>query len=101
MVDETCVFVQWMVKVATKCYGLEQLAKLENGRLVKNENVYNLIMAHLFKTSLKLKSLILDLIHSKNSLKIKLFKSKIQSFSGKSLSFFGIAQTFCLYEEKL
>jgi len=38
-----------MVSVVTDIYGLKHLAAQENGKLVKNENVYNLIMTFLFK----------------------------------------------------
>jgi len=49
IVDEVCIFVQYMVSVVTDIYGLKFLAESGKGRLIKNENVYNLIMTFLFK----------------------------------------------------
>ena len=36
IVDEVCVFVQYMVSVITDIYGLKFLAESERGRLIKN-----------------------------------------------------------------
>jgi hypothetical protein len=63
VVDETAVFVQLMVGVVTEVYGLKQLATYECGKLIKNENVYNLIMGIIFRRT-KIKRFLLKCIRT-------------------------------------
>lgn len=41
--------MQFLVAVITEVYGLRQLATYDCGKLIKNENIYNLIMSIIFK----------------------------------------------------
>lgn len=61
IVDEVSIFVQMMVAITTEVYGLRQLATSECGKLIKNENVYNLVMSIIFKRT-KLKRFLLKVI---------------------------------------
>lgn len=63
IVDELCVFVQFMVAVLTEIYGLKILASSDYGKIIKNENVYNLVMSYLFKKT-KIKRFLLDCINN-------------------------------------
>ena len=70
--DEVCVFVQFMVTIVTEVYGLKGLAGSERGKLIKNENVYNMIMSMIFKRT-KLKKFLLSVIKANDKNKIELF----------------------------
>lgn len=72
IVDETGVFVQYMVSVYTDIYSLRVLNEGDHGSLFKNENVFNLIMAHMFKKT-KIKIFIRKVIKAKEEAKIKKF----------------------------
>jgi hypothetical protein len=50
-----------MVGIVTHVYGLNTIVATEHGKLIKNENVYNLIMSYLFKKT-RLKHFIVNCI---------------------------------------
>jgi hypothetical protein len=62
VVDEISIFVQFMVSLITEVYDLRQLATFECGKLIKNENIYNLIMSIIFKRT-KMKRFLLKCIN--------------------------------------
>ena len=61
-----------MVTIVTEVYGLKGLAGSERGKLIKNENVYNMIMSMIFKRT-KLKKFLLSVIKANDKNKIELF----------------------------
>ena len=61
-----------MVTIVTEVYGLKDLAGSERGKLIKNENVYNMIMSMIFKRT-KLKKFLLSVIKANDKNKIELF----------------------------
>lgn len=61
-----------MVTVVTEVYALKSLAGSECGKLIKNENVYNMIMSMIFKRT-KLKKFLLSAIKINDKNKIELF----------------------------
>lgn len=60
-----------MVSVITEVYSLKELASSDCGKLIKNENIYNLIMSIIFKRT-KLKRFLLKCIHANDQRKIDL-----------------------------
>ena len=73
-----------MVSVVTDIYSLQQLAQKETGKLIKNENVYNLIMTFLFKKT-KIKAFLLHCIQHRDSDKIKEIERKSKILSKKPI----------------
>ena len=73
-----------MVSVVTDIYSLQQLAQKETGKLIKNENVYNLIMTFLFKKT-KIKAFLLHCIQHRDSDKIKEIERKFKILSKKPI----------------
>lgn len=58
-----------MVTIVIEVYGLKRLAGSECGRLIKNENVYNMIMSMIFKRT-KLKKFLISVIKVNDKSKI-------------------------------
>jgi hypothetical protein len=73
IVEETRGFIQFLVAVYTEVYSLKGLNRKTNGFLFKNENLFNLIMTNLFKTT-KLSTFLRKVIKKKWSEKIELFE---------------------------
>jgi hypothetical protein len=65
-----------MVKIVAEAYCLPELITYENGKLFKNENVYNLIMSYMFRKT-KIKLFIVDSIRLNYHTKIILFEQKL------------------------
>lgn len=58
-----------MVTIVTEVYGLKRLAGSDCGKLIKNENVYNMIMSMIFKRT-KLKKFLISVIKVNDKNKI-------------------------------
>lgn len=84
-----------MVSVVTDIYGLKFLAESEKGRLIKNENVYNLIMTFLFKRT-KVRSFLEKCIEHNYQQKITKIEKQMLLLSKKSIDFFGVDSKFTL-----
>ena len=84
-----------MVSVVTDIYDLRHLAEQEKGKLVKNENVYNLIMTFLFKKT-KIKPFLLLSLKQRHEQKIVDLTARMKVLSKKPIEFFGVNSIFCL-----
>lgn len=91
-------FGQYMVSVITQVYGLKELATSEGGRLIKNDNVYNMVMCYLFKRT-KLKNFILECIRHRDHQKIETFERQLHKLSKKPISYFGVSSKFSLQQD--
>lgn len=89
-----------MVGVITEIYGLKVLAASDNGKIIKNENVYNLVMSYLFKRT-KIKRFLLDCINNNEFDKIELLKRKLLQFGKRPTYFFGIGKKFLLHDSSM
>lgn len=78
-----------MVAIYTDIYSLRTLNEGQNGSLFKNENVFNLIMAHMFKKT-KIKIFLRKVIKNKEADKIKKFQLKLKELYDKDISYFGV-----------
>lgn len=61
-----------MVSLITKIYGLKDLSLTEGGKLIKNDNIYNLIMCFLFKKT-KIRRFLIACIYHKDGPDIEAF----------------------------
>jgi hypothetical protein len=89
-----------MVTIVTDVYRLQRLSTSECGKLIKNENVYNLIMSLIFKRT-KLKPFILSCIKHNEKNKISLFEKQIERYKHRLPHFFKISKKFTLYDSSL
>ena len=76
-----------MVKIYTEVYNLKLLNSSRNGKLFKNENVYNLIMSFMFKKT-KIKVFIRSMIRANEEQKIKKLGEKIKNLHKKGVQYF-------------
>jgi hypothetical protein len=84
-----------MVTIVSNIYGLNILVASKNGKLIKNENVYNLIMSFFFKAT-RIKYFIVNCIKINEEAKILIFDKQLQFHQKKSTEFFGITKKFRL-----
>lgn len=95
IVDQTSVFVQFMVGLYTEIYGLRAINASQNGVLFKNQNLFNLIMANMFKKT-KIKKFVRRVIVNREHAKIEKFKCKLEQYADKDMDFFGVQTKFQL-----
>ena len=76
-----------MVKIYTEVYNLKLLNSSRNGKLFKNENVYNLIISFMFKIT-KIKVFIRSMIRANEEQKIKKLGEKLKNLHKKGVQYF-------------